>query len=167
MVRTILLFCFVLHAIHTNAQQQDVDKDSTQTAKPKLTISDFAQARAPWSFEQHSNFTFKYGINSRFSLELQGHYDTQILADIFRVPIIAQGYVTKRLYLFTGVEMEMERDKFNLNLPVPQLKLINGMGYDVNSNFQLEFKHDLHFNKSNVGIYGNPELFLLKGKMRF
>lgn len=167
MVRILFLCWFILFGTYNYAQERDINTDSTRVSKSKLTISDFAQAQPFWSFEQHSNFVIKYGINSRFSLELQGYYDTHIFADVFRIPIIAKVYLTKRMYLFSGIEIESEKDKFNLGLPPVQLKLKNGMGYDVNTNFQLQFVHDLHFNKSNVGIYGNPELFTFSGKIKF
>lgn len=167
-IKIIFQAWFILSSIHIYGQVQDINKDSTQISKSKLTISDFAHIRTFGTSEQHSNFTMKYNINPKFSFELQGSYDTYILADVFKVSFLPKKYFSKRLYLFSGVEIESERDKLSLNLsPPPQLKLKNGIGYDLNTNFQLQFEQELHFNKSKVGIYSNPRLFSLKGKVNF
>jgi len=90
LTRAFFLFWFVLCSVQIHGQERDINKDSTRISKSKLTISDFSQVRTFWSEEQHSNFAFKYNINPRLFLELQGYYDTYLLADVFRVPIIAK-----------------------------------------------------------------------------
>lgn len=137
------------------------------TPTSKLTIDDFAVPKVWWSSEQHANFIFSYEMSSSFFLELQGFYDSFLLADVFKMPITSKLYVLDKFYLFSGVEIESERDKMQLNLPPPQLKFKNGFGYDVQRNIMLQFEHDLHFNKSIIGAYGTPSLFSLSGKYKF
>jgi hypothetical protein len=167
MIRTIVLCLILLSEIRINAQEERVDRNNITTPKPQLTLHDFAYPIDLFSKEQHSNFVFRYKIKSKFSLELHGFYDTYLFANVFKTPIITKLYVTNKLYLFSGIELESESDKLQLNLPPPQLKFKNGMGYDVEKNFFIQFDHDLHFNKSAIGAYGTPSLFSLSGKYKF
>ena len=166
-IKIVLISYLILFGVHFYGQEKEIEKDSTKIPKTKLTISDFSY-NTFGSWEQHSSFQIKYNIDPSLSLELHGNYDTYILADVFKVPLIAKKYVSKRLHLFSGIEMETQRGVLKSKLwAKPQLKSKNGMGYDLNKNFQLQVEHDLFFNKSKTGIYSFPELFSLKGKLKF
>jgi len=166
--KILILRAFIfLMSIPLNAQEEEPVADGLLLQESKLTVNDFAYPLIPYSSEQHSNFAVSYKVSSDFLIQLQGFYDSYLLADVFKLPITAKLYVFDRFYLFSGVEIESERDKMQINLPPPQLKYKNGFGYDVQNNFILEFEHDLHFNKSIHGAYGTPSLFSLKGKYRF
>ncbi|MEM6813033.1 MAG: hypothetical protein AAF600_01410 [Bacteroidota bacterium] len=163
----IVLVFFLSWFAPINAQEEEPVNSNGLPLKSRLTINDFAYPLAPNSSEQHSNFIVSYEGSQNFFLELQGFYDSYLLADVFRIPIRAKLYVSDKFYLFSGVEVESERDKLQIDLPPPQLKYKNGFGYDVKNSLMLEFEHDLHFNKSVHGVYGTPSLFSLKGKYRF
>ncbi|GAA4271171.1 hypothetical protein U6A24_04685 [Aquimarina gracilis] len=158
----VLLSCIGLYG----QEQNDVEEGST-SADSKLTITDFAYPRTWLSSEQHASFTMNYKIKPGLFFELQGDYDTYLLADVFRMPFVTKLYISDKLYLLSGIELEMERDKMQIDLPPPQLKFKNGWGYDIRSNFSLEVEYDLHFNKSIYGAYGTPSLLSVHGKFRF
>ena len=167
-IKIILLSYFNLFVLCVFGQEKKISADSIEISKSKLSISDFAHIRPFGTFEQHSNFTIKYTINQELFLELGGNFDTYMLADVFKSSIIGRKYVSRKLNLFSGIEMEMQREVLNSNsLVSPQFRSKNGVGYDINNNFQLQIEHDLNFNKTNVGIYSFPELLSLKGKIKF
>jgi len=167
-IKIILLSYLNLFVVCVFGQEKKISGDSIEILKSKLTISDFAHIRPFGTFEQHSSFIIKYNINSKLSLELGGNFDTYMLADVFKGSIIGRKYVSKKLNLFSGIEMEMQKEVLNSNsLMKPQFRSKNGMSFDVNNNFQLQIEHDLNFNRSNVGIYSFPELLSLKGKIKF
>ncbi len=165
--RMVVLLPFFLFGFWMTAQNQETKPYSASISEPRLTISDFEYPRVWWSTEQYSSFIFSYKVRSKFLIELQGFYDSYLLADVFKMPLTTKLYLTDELYLFSGIELESERDKLQLNLPPPQLKYKNGFGYDIKSNFFIEIIHDLHFDKSIYGAYGAPNLFSLKGKYEF
>ncbi|WP_282081235.1 hypothetical protein [Aquimarina algiphila] len=165
--RAVILMFFFLVVFWMYAQDQEVKVSSKSIVESKLTINDFAYPEVWWSTEQHSNFKFSYKVKSKFLFELQGDYDSYLLADVFKTSLITKLYLTDELYLFSGIELESERDKLQLNLPPPQLKYKNGFGYDVKSNFFIEVIHDLHFDNSIYGVYGAPSFFSVKGKYKF
>lgn len=161
------LFIVLFFIMKIQAQEERVDTNGIVMSKSKLVIEDFAYPLNLVNREQHSNFKFSYQVKPKFFVEIQGFYDTYLVSDIFKMSITAKFYSTEKLYLFSGVEIESESDKMLLNLPPAQLKIKNGMGYDVKQNFFLQVEHDLHFNKSNIGAYGTPSLFYLSGKYKF
>ncbi|WP_117885320.1 hypothetical protein [Aureibaculum luteum] len=167
MIRTVILCLVFLSVIRINAQQEGVSGNNISIPESKFTLHDFAYPIDLFNKEQHSNFVFRYKIKLKFIIELKGFYDTYLLADVFKTPITTKLYVTNKLYLFSGIELESESDKLQLNLQPPQLKFKNGMGYDIEKNLFIQFDHDLHFNKSAVGAYGTPSLFSLSGKYKF
>ncbi len=158
---------WLLFSIVINSQEQKEMETQFPVAFSGLTISDFAYPIVWWSSEQHANFKFSHRVNKNIFLEWQGEYDTYLIADVFKTPLLTKIYITDRLYLYTGIELEMERDKLQIDLPPPQFKFKNGWGYDIKSNFSLEVEHDLHFNKSVYGAYGTPSLLSLHGKFKF
>ena len=117
--------------------------------------------------EVHANFLVGYQMDPKFLAQLQGFYDTYILKDVFQVPLTAKWYVSDGLYLYSGVQMEMEREKYGRETTKPRFQVVNGVGYEVDANFTLEAKHDLQFNKGNLGTYGSPNMFSLSGKYKF
>lgn len=157
-----MCMCFTL----VYGQDRGLEHAIRNTPGSNLTTEGFSY---PTFFdgETHSNFTATYEMDTNFLIELQGYYDTYLLANVFRVPVRAKWYVSDRLYLFSGLEMEVELDKYGLKPPPPRLKLINGMGYDVDKNFSIQATHDLQFNTSNFGNYATPNLFSLSGKYKF
>ena len=117
--------------------------------------------------EMHSNFAVIYEVDTGFLVELQGYYDTYLLGDVFRVPLITKYYVNDKLYFFSGFEFEADLDKYGRKPAPPRLKFKNGVGYDIDKNFSLEANHDLQFNKTNLGNYAAPKLFSFSGKYKF
>lgn len=164
---TISLLIIPLFIIRTQAQEEWVDTNLNVMSNSNIVVEDFAYPINLLNREQHSNFKFSYLLMPKFSIEMQGFYDTYLVSDVFKLPITTKFYITDKVYLFSGLEIESESDKMLLDLPPPQFKIKNGMGYDVKQNFFLQVEHDLHFNKSIIGAYGTPSLISLKGKYKF
>ncbi|WP_271784331.1 hypothetical protein [Aquimarina algiphila] len=145
--------------------------------KSRLTIDGVSYVGRPslithFSPGKQSSFTVNYEFSTNFHAEIEGHYYLYDLMDVFIVsfivPISTKQYVSDRLYLFTGGEVEFTRS-FNYGAePIPPIfKMINGVGYDVNANFSLEVKQDLNFNTTTLAPYNNPNMFSVKGKFKF
>ncbi|MGB6151001.1 MAG: hypothetical protein WBG48_03330 [Pricia sp.] len=117
--------------------------------------------------EIHSEFAVAYPINEKLEAELQGFYDTYILANVTRFVLRGKYYVTKKLYSFAGMAAELEQSKRDGSLLPPRFFLQSGMGYDVNEKINLELKHEVQFNKADPGIYGIPSSFSARGKYKF
>ena len=123
--------------------------------------------------EQHSNITIKYGLNESLLVELQGFYDTYLLENRVRSSLIFRKYLTKRLHVLFGGEVEIRLQNATFPLKNAQrFSLISGFGYDVDDNFLLEVKRNSQMGKSTIGAFGEslipaPQLFTLGGKIKF
>lgn len=159
-----LLFFSILQLYAQDFSGKNVDVDDGNTNS--LHIEDFSY---PVFFdgEVHSNFTVAYEFDTEFLIELQGFYDTYRLNDVFDLSLRSKYYLSNKLYFFSGIGLEKERDKHGFRPPPLRVKLINGFGYDIDQKFSLEAKQNLHFNKTNFGNYGTPNLFSLSGKYKF
>ena len=161
----ILLFV-VLLAGQIKGQNLVGETDTDPKSKKGLFVEDFAYP-VFLDEEMHSSFTVGYEFDAKFLVELQGFYDTYRLSDVFGMNFRSRYYFSSKFYLFSGIGLEIERDKYGLRPPPPRIKTTNGFGYDVDNKFSLEAKHDLHFNKTNFGNYGTPNLFSISGKYKF
>lgn len=117
--------------------------------------------------EIHSEFSVAYPINEKFETELQGFYDTYLLANVTRFDIRGKYYVTEKLYSFAGMGLELEQSKISGVLPQPRLFILSGVGYDFNNSLNLELKHEMMLNNVNPGFYGIPNSFSANGKFKF
>ena len=167
LLKSTLLAGLILIGTNAFTQEQDIAKDSTRVFKPTVTLTDFAH-KTFGNWEQHSDFTIKYSLDPQLSLELQGFFDTYIFEDVFKAPFIGRKYISKKLNVFSGVEVEARRLLFkNNSWTPPLLKTKNGIGYDINTNFQLQLEHDMQFNNARPGAYSFPKLLSFRGKLKF
>jgi hypothetical protein len=153
-----------------NAQVEEVN---SSTLKPRLFFDDFTYPLFLDS-EVHSSFLLNYRLTDNLQVELQGFYDTYILTNRFRSSLVLKQYLTNKLYLFGGIDLEMEYVKQSSTIPKrpPRLGFINGLGYDINSDFSLEAKSNIGMNQSSMGVYGEtfipmPQVYTLGGKIKF
>jgi len=139
---------------------------------PSLTIHSFSYPLF-LNGEQHSSFKLNYRITDSLQAELQGFYDTYLLTDRFRVSLLLKQYLTKKIYLFSGVEIEMEGAKSLLVYKrPPRVGFISAVGYDVTSDFIIEAKGNIGINKTSMGAFGEPsmampEVYTLGSKIKF
>jgi len=159
------IFAFlVLPRLYAQEFTEEMIKNSK--SKNALTIEGFSYPLF-LDNETHSNFTVAYEFDPTFLIELEGFYDTYRLYDIYESRLLLKKYLSNRFYFFTGLGTETELDKHGFKPPPTRIKTFNGFGYEVDEKFSLEAKHDLHFNKTNFGNYGTPNLFSLGGKYKF
>lgn len=116
--------------------------------------------------ELHSYFSVNYRLSPKLHAELQGFYDTYRTADVFDLSLRFKWYPSDKMYLFSGVGVQMEQRKVPGQSPVSSMpmRMLNGFGYELNTNLELEAVHDLNFKGSSNGV---PSLLKVKGKYRF
>ncbi|MDY8136093.1 hypothetical protein [Aquimarina sp. 2201CG5-10] len=156
-IGALFLFCICFLNIHVNGQEKE----------SKLTINGFSYSD-PSESDQHKYFIVSYQADSNLFAEIHGYYDTYVVIDVFKVPVMAKKYISNKWYVFSGFETEFIIDKKTSTISEPIFKLINGAGYEFNSNFSMEVKQDYNFNVSKeYGNFTNPGLFSLKAKYKF
>ncbi|MFS4493991.1 hypothetical protein [Maribacter sp. 2308TA10-17] len=166
-----LLVIFLLFA--AIMMGQDPPEPSPTVDEPKLTIDDFAYPRF-MDKEEHASFMIRYQLTDNLQIELQSFYDTYLLSNRFRNSLALKRYLSKKLYLFAGVEVEIDFVKESKLLPKrpPRVGIISGMGYDVNRNFTIEAKSNIGLNQTSMGAFGEPfiampQVYTLGGKIKF
>lgn len=117
--------------------------------------------------ETHSEFTVRYPLDESFEAELQGFYDTFILADVTRFALRGKYYPGGKFYFFSGMATEFERDKSSGKTMPPRLMMLNGIGQDFSNGLILEVKHELLINTYLPGHYAIPNLISVHGKYKF
>jgi hypothetical protein len=120
----------------------------------------------------HKSFMVQYGIFKSTQLELQGFYDTYILSERFRSSLLFKRYLNDRLYLLTGLEVEVATEKKELLEAPYRLGFVAGTGYDVSENFMIELKSNVQLNKSTIGAFGEtqvtmPSVYTIGSKWKF
>lgn len=117
--------------------------------------------------EEHSNFILGYSFDDKFKAELQGFYDTYLLADVIRFAVRGKYYTGNKFYFFTGVASEFERSRGSGQISTPRLYILNGTGYDLNEKINLELRQELQINKAGLGNYNLPNLLSVHGIYKF
>lgn len=123
--------------------------------------------------EQHSYIGLNYYNGINFKAELSAFYDTYPISDRLRTSIIFKRYFYKKLYVLGGLNMELELPKYwNNSFGAARFGVLGGVGYDVNSNFNVEMRSDFSLNKSAIGVFGEPfiempKVYTFKGKLKF
>lgn len=168
MVKIICTSIGVLVGCFGFAQEQAPSHDSI----PKSTLESFGYSGFMNS-EEHSQFIAKYRLDYKFLAQLEGFYDTYVISDRFRVSLLGKLNITEKLYLLSGADIETVTNTSQgfEKLP-PRIGIINGMGYDVNDNFMLEFRSSIQINKSKMGSFGEhfiptPQVYTLGSKFKF
>lgn len=152
---------------------QNPAEPSPLSDEPNLTIDDFAYPRF-MDREEHASFLIRYQLTDNLQVELQSFYDMYLLANRFRNSLALKRYLSKKFYLFAGVEVEIEFVKESKLLPKrpPRVGIISGVGYDVNRNFSIEAKSNIGLNQTSMGAFGEPfiampQVYTLGGKIKF
>ena len=122
--------------------------------------------------ERHKNFSVIYGLSKSTKLELQGFYDTYLISERFRSDLVGRVYLNDRLYLFSGMEVEVETANLNGEPRRFRLGFVAGAGYDISENFMIEVKSNIQVNDSNLGSFGEslikmPAVYTFGSKFKF
>lgn len=170
-MKVLLTYFFVLIlGFIMQAQEQAI---GTADAEPRVVVEDFSYPLF-LNDEQHTSFKINFPISNTMQIELQEFYDTYLLTNRFRSSIALKQYLTEKLYLFAGAEIEIEYTKgpqVKSDRP-PRVGIIGGIGYDVNSNFVIEAKSNIGINKTPIGAFGEPfivtpQVYTLGSKIKF
>lgn len=123
--------------------------------------------------EEHKSFLVRYNLSKSLKLDLQGFYDTYRMTNRIRRNLVGKWYVSDRLYLFSGIEVESEVNKYQeLGVTPPRVGFISGVGYEIRDNFMIEAKSNIQLNSSPMGAYGEylipiRQAYTLGGKFKF
>lgn len=160
---------FIMWLLASNAQETSPYSINNGS---RLHLEDFSYPQF-MNGEVHASFLLNYRLTNKSLVEMQGFYDTYLLADRFRTSLVFKHYLTQNLSVFSGLELELERIKMPqwMEIRPPRLGAIGGLGYDVNSGFSLEAKSNIGINRTSMGAYGYsapmPKVFTLAGKIKF
>ncbi|QLG46433.1 hypothetical protein [Costertonia aggregata] len=169
MIRSLPFILVLLMALQLRGQQT---VDDLKRPKGVLQISGFSY---PIFFdgETHSSFLLDYELNKNLGVQLRGFYDTYLISNRTRFDFLGKYYFTKKMYILSGIQIEMEQAKINNATPrPPRVGIQYGMGYEVNPNLILEGKGNIQINKSSMGSFGEyviptPQVYTLGGKLKF
>ena len=122
--------------------------------------------------EEHSSFLVSYLNSERLQIDLEGFYDTYMLANRFKTYVAAKYYLNDALYLFSGLDMEMDIDKYGGKPSAPRVGVVGGMGYEVNEQWMIEARSNIQSNTSKTGLFGEsqratPAVFTFGSKFKF
>ncbi len=152
---------------------QTVEKSSTTSPSSLIGLSISGHAYPTFfNGENHQSFMVQYGVSKVTQIELQGFYDTYLLSERFRTNMVGKVYLTNKLYLFLGMEVEAETGNYG-NVPTPyRLGFVAGTGYDFNENFMIEVKSNVQLNNSRIGVFGEsliemPAVYTIGSKFKF
>lgn len=158
----ILSICLVFLTISLFSQEGEI----FTKPKPKLVTSGATYA-LPDDPEPLKSFTVSYQISEHLFAEINGYHISSPTIDIFKIPITMKTYVTRKLYVRAGIELQYLNDKLSSKFVSNQLDFITGLGYDVNSNFSLEIQNNYNVSTSGFNPIIQEDSFSLKGKVRF
>ncbi len=122
--------------------------------------------------EEHASFLINYDLFEEMDVLLEGFHDTYVNSNRFRTALLGRYYLTERIYLLSGLELEREAKKDGGTPLSPRLGILSGAGYEVQENFFLEARANIQFNDSKLGSLGEPviptpALYSLGGKFKF
>lgn len=162
------LFVILQYGFSQNRENASAISD----AEPKLTRSTFSYPLF-LDDEEHSSFLVRYRLSDKTSAELRTFYDTYRTTNRVRSNFRFKQYLNKKLYLYSGLEIEAEINKYpHLKQQPPRVGLINGLGYEVNKSFVIEGGSNIQVNNSPMGVFGErdipmPQVYTLGGKIKF
>ena len=163
------LFFFVIASWGQTIEEPPVS--GLQSSQKGFLITDHAYPTGATG-DIHKSFMMQYGITKSLKLELQGFYDTYILSERFRSSLLFKRYLNDRLYLLSGLEVEVATEKDELLDAPYRLGFVAGTGYDVSENFMIELKSNVQLNKSTIGAFGEtqvtmPSVYTIGSKWKF
>ncbi len=137
-------------------------KEKTKAEIEKVSYTDSSD------LYQHTSFVISYQIKSNLFVEVQEYYDEYPFANILKKSIIGKKYIADRMYLFLGAETEfISLNSENWIDAKKQVRLLQGLGYDVSPGFSMEAGRNLDFSTKRITPITNPNAFSVKGKLKF
>lgn len=170
---TIRFFFYLLSGCLITLGQEPVEKELLNSPRTSTLQYDAFSYADLGTGEKHSYFSVLYQLNPKLEAELRVFYDTYQISNRVRAEFLLKKYVTDKLYIFSGLEIEAETKVMpGRSILPPRLGAIGGVGYDVNDNFLLEAKGNFQLNNSPLGVFGErlvkmPEVYTVGGKVRF
>lgn len=166
------IICLLLFSLHLVYGQENIsDRSSAYSKNQNLTITGFSYPIF-LNEEKHASFLVNYPLSNQLHMELQGFYDTYLVSNRFRLNLSLKQYLTEKLYVIGGVEIEAGDYKQILPSQPPRIGAVMGFGYDVLNNFAIEGKFNAQLNNSLMGAYGEPfvrmpQVYTIGGKVKF
>lgn len=117
--------------------------------------------------EEHSYFSLTREMNPKLHQELQGFYDSYRASDVTVFSYLMKRFLSKKVYAFSGVGLQIERSKFEVSGPKFSGRMMSGFGFEPKKNISIEAVYDYNFNTTLPGINSAPSSFILGGKYRF
>lgn len=154
-----------------------IEPDASQDDVPPFTLDAHGYPTSIWG-EEHASFEVNYRLSPKFVAQLQGFYDEYacgLCSDRFRTFAGLKWYVSNRVYLISGMDIEAEvgvHGRQARDMRKPRVAFIGGLGYDVRENLLLEAKGNFQLNNSKIGAFGEPQirmpkLYTVGGKLKF
>lgn len=146
------------------AQETNIQEEAT----PSVTTSG-ARYTDDFNPEIHANFEVNYKVTSNLFFAIRGYRNKYVAQDVFGGSFFARQYLSKRLYLYSGIHTEFTGGLSLGEEPLiilSRLNAINGVGYDINKNFSIEVENAINL-KRNFGGFSNQNEFLIRGKFTF
>ncbi|SNR77622.1 hypothetical protein SAMN04488009_3732 [Maribacter sedimenticola] len=168
----ILVSTYLFISVSTMFGQTTEDPVSTNALPlSKLSISGNAYPVTAIG-DVHKSFLVGYGISNGLQMELHGFYDTYLQTERFRTNLLGKVYLTEKLYLLSGLEVEVATESQELMEAPYRLGFVAGTGYDISDNFMVEMKSNVQLNKDAIGAFGEkliemPAVHTIGGKWRF
>ncbi|MEX0291162.1 MAG: hypothetical protein AB3N14_18815 [Flavobacteriaceae bacterium] len=122
--------------------------------------------------EQHRMAIIEFSISETFKTELQMFYNRFGDRNRFRTSLLTKLYLIKnrKLYLFTGPEIEFDLNRKIQDYGPPRLSFNTGLGFDFNDNVLLEARFNKQLNNTRVGPYGElgrSDVFTVGSRLKF
>ncbi len=160
-----VLFLFFIHMVLIG--QELIEKPPVDSLAISKWSSDGFSYADLGTQEQHSYFSVLFELDPKFYAELQGFYNSHRISDVLDLSTRVKWYPVKKVYLFSGVGIQVDRTKGFGGLPIMPTRMFKGVGYEPNKSIKIEAVYDLNFNTTNAEFNATPSLFTLKGKYRF
>ncbi|QWX84683.1 hypothetical protein H0I23_03285 [Cellulophaga sp. HaHaR_3_176] len=161
MVKLLLPLSFLLTTVGLYAQEKPISNNLES-----LSVSSIGYANY-YNDEQHSSFIVDWNINDKNALMLKGYYDTYTTGDVFKSQIIFRKPILKKLYVSSGVEMNVERTVIGGINNTKNFKTLNGIGYEVQDNLLIELMSETVIGKQNFNNNYSGSLIRLGTKLKF
>lgn len=140
----------------------------TYTLAKGITLDGFIYPKDPLSDFRSLEFNFLISEATRAQLEFA--YSSFGFQERIRIPLTVKVYLTKKLYMVTGPEVEIELNKVLFPKEPPRLGWQAGMGYEWQKNLFTEAKMNYQLNNSKIGPYGTlgrSDTFTLGTRWKF
>ena len=122
------------------------------------------------SFNDFRSLELNFLINEATSTQLEFAYSNFGFRERIRIPLRVKVYLSKKLYVFTGPEVEIELNKEQVTKEPPRLGWQAGVGYEWQKNLFTEAKVNYQLNTTQIGPYGSlgrSDTFTLGTRWKF